>query len=257
MLKIDGAALFEAVNQLSEMEKIAFQDADWVYKNPEKLRYMRDHVNALINQLKILDTRLAIKKAEQILISLADNLTYDPKIVASLVSKRLDELRERIEQELQDRAIYFLPPGEADLYNSGIKAFDREIVDRFGDLSTDLGEAVYCLSLSRTTASVFHLMRAMEGAVQEIGAKLGVTVIDKNNVDLEWGKIIANVKTAVEAMPKGDARDEWSEIVTLLYHVKQCWRNSTMHPKQTYLPTEADEVFRSVRGFLRRLVRLV
>jgi hypothetical protein len=59
-------------------------------------------------------------------------------------------------------------------------------------------------------------------------------VVDKNNVDLEWGKILSNMSPPIEAMPKGNEKKEWSAAFTLLMHVKQAWRNPTMHPKQTY-----------------------
>lgn len=257
MLKIEGHALFGALNLLEKLEKIATGEPQAIYENAEMIEAMRGGLNDIIAQLTKLDTRLARKKAEAILMALKIAPRHEAAAVAAVISRQLEELRERIQQELEDRAIYFLSPPEAAMFEQGIGSFAPGIRDRFADMSTDLGEAAYCLALSRNTACIFHLMRAMEAAVQAIGAKLGVTIIDKNNVDLEWGKVVANVKNAVEAMPRGDERDQWSEVVTLLYHVKQCWRNSTMHPKQTYTSEEADEVRRAVNGFLRHLAKLV
>ena len=53
-------------------------------------------------------------------------------------------------------------------------------------------------------------MRAMESVVKSLGVKLNVTVVDKDNVDLEWGKILGNLKTPIEAMPKGREKEDWS-----------------------------------------------
>jgi hypothetical protein len=54
-----------------------------------------------------------------------------------------------------------------------------------------------------------------------------------------------------------DKRDAWSESHSHLYHVKQAWRNGTMHPKKTYTQEEAEAVFAAVRVFMRHLAKLL
>jgi len=95
-------------------------------------------------------------------------------------------------------------------------------------------------------------MRAMEEAVKILGTKLGVA-----NVEKEWGKILSDLTSKIEAMPKGTHRDEWSACHVNLYHVKQAWRNSTMHPKETYTNQQARDVLRAVRAFMQQLATLV
>jgi HEPN domain-containing protein len=121
----------------------------------------------------------------------------------------------------------------------------------------DIEEAAKALALQRPTACVFHLMRAMEIAVKRLGKRVGV-----QNVDKEWGKILSDIGKGIEAMPfKTEAekrkRNRWSEVHTHLYHVKQAWRNDTMHPKQTYTREQAHEVFQACRVFMDRLADLV
>ena len=58
-------------------------------------------------------------------------------------------------------------------------------------------------------------------------------------------------------MPKGRNRDTWSNVHSHLYHVKQTWRNDTMHPKTTYTETEAAAVFDAVRSFMVELVPML
>jgi hypothetical protein len=135
--------------------------------------------------------------------------------------------------------------------------FGQQVEDTFGESTEDIEEAGKCFAFGRYTASVFHLMRAMESAVKVLGIKLDVTVIDKNNIDLEWGKIITNIKTKVETMDRGAIKNDWCEAVSLLYHVKQAWRNSTMRPKDTYTEDEAKAVFDAVRSFMIVLAPLV
>ena len=99
-------------------------------------------------------------------------------------------------------------------------------------------------------------MRVMEIAVKSLGETLDCTVIDKNDRDLEWGKILGNIGNKVEEFPKGPRKDEWSSVVTMLYHVKQAWRNTTMHPKQTYTDAEALAAFNAVKAFMTELAAL-
>ena len=75
--------------------------------------------------------------------------------------------------------------------------------------------------------------------------------------DREWGKLLSDIDAKIEQMPKGDMRNAWSECHANLYHVKQAWRHGTMHPKETYTPDQAKEVFQAVRVFMIQLATLV
>jgi hypothetical protein len=145
---------------------------------------------------------------------------------------------------------------ERDLYAPSAPLFGQDVEDKF-NVAEDIAEAGKCLALGRTTSSVFHLMRTVEAAVKKLGEALNVTVVDKHNVDLAWGPILANINAAVGDMPKGDRKDEWSHACSLLYHVKQAWRNDTMHPKRTYTEKEAKKVFDATGAFMQALAQLI
>lgn len=172
------------------------------------------------------------------------------------IANRVDDLTNRICDTLNSQFFLHIKPEMVELYNN-TKLFGEEVTDKFPDAAEDIENAGKCLALVQGTACVFHLMRAMECAVQTLGRKLNVTVIDTNNVDLSWGKIIANITTPVEAMPKGSIKDRWSEAVTLLVHLKQTWRNPTMHPKKTYTAEQANKIFVATRSFLMCLAVLI
>ena len=181
---------------------------------------------------------------------------YESGAIAQNVSQWLNELRARLTEELSDRAIYYVPPAQAKFVTDADQSFGSTIVDNFPHMKTDLGEAAVCLGLSRNTACVFHLMRAVESAVRLIGDRLGATIFDKNNVGLNWGCILQNVNAEIEKKKfTAEKRDKWSEVSSQLFHVKNCWRNQTMHPKQTYSDEEATEIFLAVKSFLRCLAR--
>lgn len=154
--------------------------------------------------------------------------------------------------EFGARIMFVLPPASTELVADDSATFGNAVADAFPLASEDISEAAQCLGLGRYTASVFHLMRAMESAVQVLAATLGVT-----NVEREWGKLLSDIGKTVEAMAKGPSRDRWSESHSHLYHVKQAWRNDTMHPKKTYTAEEAHAVYRAVKSFMVHLAPLV
>ena len=95
-------------------------------------------------------------------------------------------------------------------------------------------------------------MRAMEGAVQTLSSHL-----DIHNVNREWGKLLSDISRKIESMPKGENRNNWSQVHANLYHVKQAWRNETMHPKATYTEEESNEVFSAMKAFMRHLATML
>ena len=131
--------------------------------------------------------------------------------------------------------------------------FGEDVAASFPKAIPDLAEAAMCIVMSRPTASVFHLMRAMETSLVVAGDRLGATVIDRNNKELEWGKIISNIKAQIEKLPAGDMRDDWSAIIGVLYHVNKAWRNNTMHPRDTHTEEEAAQIFEAVKKFMKSL----
>jgi hypothetical protein len=158
----------------------------------------------------------------------------------------------RAEDDLGDRFFLVVPAEYADLYEQKTPPFDRAVTDAFPLASEDISEAAKCLALNRPTASVFHLMRAMECAVQALSTKLKI-----ENAERAWGILLSDVSKKIEAMPKGPDRTKWSEIHSHLYHVKEAWRNDTMHPKQTYTFEEAKAIFDAAKVFMNALVPMV
>ncbi|HTO84630.1 MAG TPA: hypothetical protein VMQ73_20580 [Methylomirabilota bacterium] len=167
-------------------------------------------------------------------------------------SRMIQELHNRMIDECKEVHFLSLTAEEKDLYEPSEQLFGDDVANKMPELIEDIAEAGKCLGLHRSTAAVFHLMRVMEGAVKALSVALSIP-----NPDREWGKLLSDIHKEIEKMEKGSSRDQWSEIHALLYHVKQAWRNSTMHPKQTYTSEQAKDVFRAVNAFMRHLVALV
>jgi HEPN domain-containing protein len=162
------------------------------------------------------------------------------------------EVMGRLEDEISSLQYYCIPKSAATYYSPPEPLFGHIVEVRIPEANDDIVEGGKCFAVGRYTASIFHLMRAMETAVQALSSALRI-----ENVEREWGKLLSDIAKKVEAMERGNERDEWSAVHANLYHVKQAWRNSTMHPKRTYTEEEAREVFDAVRAFMRGLAEML
>ena len=121
-------------------------------------------------------------------------------------------------------------------------------------MSEDIAEAGKCLAGRRPDSGVFHLMRVMEIAVQRLGSELGVGLASEKN----WQNILDETNKAIKLLDHKIPRTKaYAGIASHLYNVKIRWRNEVMHPKQTYTPAEAQEVFSAVKIFIRDLAAVV
>jgi hypothetical protein len=164
----------------------------------------------------------------------------------------LDSIRINFLIQMNSKLVLVFDSGHVDYLRTNEPPFGRKVDDAFPKASGEISEAAKCLAFLRPTATVFHLMRAMELAVERLGEALGKNVTGK-----VWGIMLADISNAIESMPKGKSRDTWSSVHTHLYHVKQAWRNDTMHPKTTYTETEAEAVFQAVKSFMTALAPMV
>ena len=97
-------------------------------------------------------------------------------------------------------------------------------------------------------------MRVMETGVQILGNRLGV----KLTADKNWQNILDEANKAIKGLNQKDAITKaYAGISSNLYNVKLAWRNEVMHPKQTYTPDEAKNVFHAVRNFTQDLAALL
>ena len=97
-------------------------------------------------------------------------------------------------------------------------------------------------------------MRIMEVGVQQLGNKLGVTLVNEKN----WQNILDEINKAIKSLnPKDPKTIELSQASANLYAVKLAWRNEVMHPKDTYTLEEADNLIRQVRIFMEQLATFI
>jgi hypothetical protein len=142
---------------------------------------------------------------------------------------------------------------EEEKYFKEKQLFGEEVATKFPLANQDVEEAGKCLALSRATATVFHLMRVMEAGLKALASPLGIPYAPS------WESYITQIngKIATKHKQKGIKwkRDEpfYRDVVGDLQTIKIAWRNPTMHIVRHYTPEEAEEIFRAVRGFMKRI----
>lgn len=127
----------------------------------------------------------------------------------------------------------------------------QEVHDNFPTVRDEIMEAGKCIALGRNTACVYHLLRGMEVGLESLARAVGVTTPKDN-----WGAYLNAIESALKTTftPKNAAeRDYYSQCASFFHAVKVAWRNPTMHIEKTYTSEHAEEIFGSVKTFMRHL----
>ena len=168
--------------------------------------------------------------------------------------KYAEYLVTRLKDELSAKMVMTFPNDKATYFNESDAIFSVKARNKFPTTQHDMAEAAKCFAFGRYTACVFHLMRVMETATQQLGAKLGVSLTKEKN----WQPILDEVNKAIRKLNQKDpSTKKYAAVAALLENVKLAWRNEVMHPKEIYSEEDAKRIFSAVRSFLDKLASLI
>lgn len=172
------------------------------------------------------------------------------------LSQRCNHLRYRIQDELESEFYFQVDRQDVRFYDKP-DLFGSHVTAKFPKATYDIQRAGNCVALQQPDACIFHLMRALEVAVQQLSRRLGITVTHKTTWGVLTGNMDGKIKKMPEATPKQkEKKDKWSEARANLHQVGQVWRNKTMHPAASYSRGQARDAFDAVRVFMSALARL-
>jgi hypothetical protein len=231
----------------------------------EQIRTLKNavvEIEHIAAEAKFSSTLAAAVRTKQVLSKIPDlngtqqSLLMEPQHCATMFHHLMD-ICSRIRDDCESRIYFQISSENAKFLDMNADHFGKEVRTAFGGASGDIAEAASCLALERWTASVFHLMRALELAVQTIANKIGATIEDEHGKVLPWGVIAQNMKPIIDKMPKGSPEQiKWYKVQAFLETVNRAWRTPTAHPKQTYTPEEARNVFEATKAFMQELAPL-
>jgi len=163
-------------------------------------------------------------------------------------------------QELSGKAFFHVRPEDAKYFptNNEPYLFGEAVADVFPSANFDIHEAGTCLALGRMSASVFHLMRALEVGLAALGAKFNISLANTN-----WAPAISQIERAIREMHTDpvwkelpDCKEQQAYFAQAASHfgiLKDAWRNHTMHAKGSYSDEQVIRIFENVKGFMQTL----
>jgi hypothetical protein len=203
-------------------------------------------LHGVAEKLRLLSVLKQLERVKEAVLS----RTATPKVLLPMIRETYNRMRD----DMEDRILLTIPVENAGIYRQSEPLFGTDVEAAFTSLSEDIAEAGKCLSLGRSTARVFHLMRIMEGALQKFGEKLGVTLVGTKN----WQNILDETNKAIRGLnPKDKQTAAYAEASAHLFNVKLAWRNEVIHPKQTYTQEESRDIFNATGVFIRDLSGLL
>jgi hypothetical protein len=172
------------------------------------------------------------------------------------ISQAIIHLQSRIKDDLSAQNFFRVSPEDVRLYGQP-ELFGSAVAKTFEEAAEDIQNAGNCLALGQPTACVFHLMRAMEGAVRKLGKRLKITIKPQTT----WRHMTGQMDDKIKKMPDADdakkrKKNNWEEARANLHHIGSVWRNNTMHPATSYTSSQAHDVLNAVRVFLNGLCAL-
>ena len=254
MLRFFADKFVEVFNILNLIEDLTASVPESILKDTDILAFWATQVKQLHGQLEELELPVSAKKALTVHAMLTEASPDSPRAWGSLVKQNCKELRERVAHELEGRAIYYISDHIELL--SGSQPFGEPVDEAFPSARYDISEAGRCLALRRSTACVVHLMRVLEVGLSSLANALNVE-LNKGN----WNTILNLVEKEIRSRTKDSHGDTWknedepffTEAATHFRLVKNAWRNHATHGKEKYTDEEAEDIYRSVRSFMRHL----
>jgi hypothetical protein len=208
-------------------------------------------LSELFAPLEELGLEMCKMKAQQVLKAIKS-----PSPDMDLVLADFEELHNRIFDELKLQMFFSIPAAKS-AYFENAAPFGDEVFDSFPDAIRDIEEASKCFAVGRHTACVMHLQRALEVVVRSFGVMLGAKLSDNTN----WGVLLNSTRDAIQ---KRNSSNSWGSkeekefcehVQPMLYSIKQSWRNTSMHVDRSYDEAEAEDIFNSVKGFMRHMAK--
>lgn len=240
-------SLWDLMKKLSLHDLVGAGEAiryarDRYFDPDDEQKERRKHVQTAITRMKEISDQFSLQSLR---LFMEQNQESPPETVEAF-----DMMNRAFFTALEAQSVYLVPPERQKFLLTNV--FSSVIFAKFDAARRDFAEARRCLGFGRPTASVFHMMRSMEVVVGELAAAIGVT-----NIEKEWGKLLADFDAKIKDMPKSEEKKKWSEARSNLWHVKEAWRNPTMHPRQLYSQHEAEEIYAAVHQFVKHLGGLI
>jgi hypothetical protein len=264
MLTFNAHAFFLATNELATIRSsiyAAIVTRD-VHGKPDdetpSLVAMREilskHIEELSSNLENIGARFTMKAVTEFKPFLSEG------VIISLdgMMNSIDDIETSLRRELSDISFLVMDSQEKGHYEQREPLFGSDVAAKFPSIAYEISEAGKCLALERSTASAFHSIRALEGAIRALSRCLAIPDPTKP-ADRSWFKMLKLIYDEMIARwphtanrARGDGQF-FEEAHALLNAMQNPYRNATMHLDQKYTQEESRDILQIVGAFMRKL----
>jgi hypothetical protein len=189
-----------------------------------------------------------------------------PSLDYSAACEILSRLSIDVSTEAGEHSFLRIEPDRL-LYVDQEALFGSTVNERFHSASRDIKEAGNCLAAECSTAAVFHLMRAAEGALRAVAVDRKVEFANKPLDQQEWGTILGALEGKLRELRLADGKlwktpeykesqiRFYNEIIQELRGFNEAWRRHISHadPAAFYDRYYAEGIMKHVRMFMQKL----
>jgi hypothetical protein len=261
MINFDAGGVLKVVSGLRMLEQSIRSLADHKPDSdvndplhPDARTLLLEDLEKLVPYLAKLNTRVSAAAMRELMDDVKDE---NSEVGGLKIFESVGQLAVTFRRELSLLNTFCIEPNREHFFSPTPGSYAPDFDVKFPTAVYETDEAGKCLALGRSTATVFHLMRAMEISIKAVARCLGVPDPTKDH-ERSWGKILETIKQAIDAKTKqgwANASDKpfFADVYVSLDAVRVAWRNTTMHVENKYTEDEAEQIFLSVRGLMRKL----
>jgi hypothetical protein len=179
------------------------------------------------------------------------NIAIDMKMPRVSIGQMVKDFNGRMIDEMETHVVLLIPASAKKYFEE--QQFPSESVAAFPSATEDMIEAGKCFALGRYTACVMHLSR-----IVEVGLRCIVQELPEVKLKHDWGGQLNEIEKELEKRYKfAGARTPddlfFSEAASQIGHMKNAWRNPSMHVDRRYNDEVAGDIFNAVKAFMRHL----
>lgn len=215
---------------------------------------IKEHTKSVFQETKVLGLQSTQRQALR-LYRYAKDTGKDIDEIADAT----DELDTRLDEELSDLRLFYIPNDKLNYYNK-TDLFGDEFKTNFPQANAEIIEAGNCLAFDRYASCVFHLTRALEICLRVVFVSLGMPAriwsVSKWRSLLQRidGKIKKNNQNLVNDPTWQSERPFYEKVHAFLAAATNPLRNSSVHVDVAYSEeSSVRPVWLGVEAFMRHL----
>ena len=248
--------LIRTLSFIEQCETVVATHRDEPQLDDKGLKVLVDLLNSAITNFEAIELEITAKPARR-----AKQYLLEHKETDALFEAQLADIRSRCTDELEGKLIFCVTSDNARYFpRDDAPLFGKEVDEKFKKKARyEISEAGKCLALDRPTACVFHLMRAVEVAIEAIRTCLQMPSPSRDQ-HKAWGAVLGAVREELDRRERLDYKHQWNSMADRklfermhmsLVAIKDGCRDDTMHVESVYPPSEAEHLFALTKGFIQ------